>query len=86
MSLISTNAKYEMATKNHEKIYTQHNWTDKALVADGFLSYTPVKQITMVRMLRPEEAPKSMKAGGNTIIAKAGYWIAYVAGDILKAN
>lgn len=68
----------------HHKVYMQHDWTDKALVADGFLSYRPIKRITMVRMLPKEEAPKTMKAAGNTITAEAGYWIAYASGEKLK--
>ena len=67
-----------------QKVYVQHNWTDQALVADGFLSYRPVKRITMARMLPSNEAPKTMTTSGNGITAKAGYWIAYVAGIALK--
>jgi hypothetical protein len=74
---------YEMI---QQKVYIQRDWTDQELVADGFLSYRPVKHITMVRMLPPEEAPKTMKAAGNTITAEAGYWVAYVAGETLKAT
>jgi hypothetical protein len=69
-----------------QKVYIQHNWTDKALVADGFLSYRPVKRMTMARMLPLEEAPKIMIAAGNEITAEAGYWIAYAAGDVLKST
>jgi hypothetical protein len=75
---------YEMTAVAQQKVYVQRDWTDQELMADGFLSYRPVKRITMVRMLPPEEAPKTMKAAGNTITAEAGYWIAYVAGDALK--
>jgi hypothetical protein len=73
-----------MTTAAHSKVYTQCDWTDQALIADGFQSYAPVKRIVMVRMLPPEEAPKTMKASGNMITAEAGYWIAYVAGDELQ--
>ena len=66
------------------KVYVQRQWTEQDLIADAFLYYRPVKRITMVRMLPPEEAPKTMKASGNTIIAEAGYWIAYVAGEALN--
>lgn len=75
-----------MIRTNSEKIYTKRNWTDQALVADGFLSYVSVKQITMVRLLPEEEAPKIMQVAGNTITAEAGYWIAYVAGETLQAT
>jgi hypothetical protein len=76
----------EVITKTQQKVYIQHDWTDQELVADGFLSYRPVKRVTMVRLLPPEEAPKTMKASGNTITAEAGYWIAYVAGKILRES
>jgi hypothetical protein len=74
----------EMAVMAQQKVYVQRHWTDQELITAGFLSYRPVKRITMVRMLPPEEAPKTMKASGNTITAEAGYWIAYVAGEVLK--
>jgi hypothetical protein len=67
------------------KVYVQRQWTDAELITDGFLYYRPVKRVTMVRKLPPEEAPKSMKSAGNTITAEAGYWIAYAAGEVIKA-
>ena len=67
-----------------QKAYEQHDWTNKALIADGFLAYRPVKRITMARILPPEEAPKTIKTSWDTLTAKAGYWIAYVAGSIMK--
>jgi hypothetical protein len=73
-----------MTVIDQDKVYVQRQWTDQALVADGFLAYRPVKRITMARRLPPEEAPKTMTASGNTITAEAGYWIAYAAGDVLK--
>ena len=42
-----------MTTVAHPKVYIQRDWKDQALIADGFLSYCPVKRITMVRMLPP---------------------------------
>jgi hypothetical protein len=74
----------EMTVIDQDKVYVQRQWTDQALVADGFLAYRPVKRITMARRLPPEEAPKTMTASGNTITAAAGSWIAYAAGDVLK--
>jgi len=68
------------------KIYAQRHWTDQALIEDGFLSYRPVKRVTMARMLSSEEAPKTVKASGNAIIAQTGYWIAYAADEALKAT
>jgi hypothetical protein len=62
-----------MTVTMQHKVYIQRQWTDDELIADGFLYYRPLKRITMVRMLPPEEAPKSMKAAGNTITAEAGY-------------
>ena len=73
-----------MTVMSPQKVYVQRQWTDQELIADGFLYYRPVKRVTMVRMLPPEEAPKTMKAAGNTITAEAGYWIAYAAGKVLK--
>lgn len=75
-----------MATMDQQKVYIQRDWTDQELIADGFLFYQPVKRVTMVRLLPREEAPKTMKSSGNTITAEAGYWIAYAAGEALKAT
>src|SRR5579871_2020505 len=74
----------EMPVMDQQKVYVQRQWTNQELMADGFLVYRPVKRITMVRILPPEEAPKTMKASRNTITAEAGYWIAYAAGATLK--
>ena len=73
-----------MTTVAQQKVYVQGNWTEQALIADGFLSYLPVKLITMVRRLPPEKAPKTRKTTKNTISADAEHWIAYVAGDVQK--
>jgi hypothetical protein len=73
-----------MVAMNQSNVYAQRHWTNDELMADGFLHYYPVKRVTMVRMLPPEEAPQTMKASGNTITAEAGYWIAYTAGEALK--
>ena len=75
-----------MAVMAQQKVYIQRDWTDQALIADGFLYYRPVKRITMARMLPPEEAPKIIKASWATLAAPAGYWIAYVAGKTLKES
>ncbi len=73
-----------MTTVAQQKVYVQRNWTEQALIADGFLSYRPVKRITMVRRLPPEKTPKTMKTSKNTVIAAAKCWTAYVAGDVSK--
>lgn len=73
-----------MVVMTQEKVYVQREWTDQELIVRGFLTYRPVKQITMARMLPPEEAPKTMTTSGNKITAEAGYWIAYAAGTVLK--
>ena len=73
-----------MTTVAQQKVYVQRNWTEQALIADGFLSYRPVKRITMVRRLPPEKAPKTLKTSKHTVNAEAECWIAYVAGDVLK--
>ncbi len=66
------------------KIVQQHKWTDEQLIAQGFRYYKPFKRITMARMLPASEAPKIIDTGWDTIIARAGYYIAYVAGDKVK--
>jgi hypothetical protein len=55
-------------------------------MADGFLAYRPIKQVTMVRRLPPEIAPKTRNSARNTIIIEADCWIAYEADDVLKAT
>jgi hypothetical protein len=59
----------------HPSIYIQRDWTDQALLADGFLSYCPVKCITMARLPSPDETLKTIKVG---------CWIAYVMDKTLK--
>jgi hypothetical protein len=66
------------------KVYVQQTWKPEALIADGFLPYRPVKQVTMARLLPPEEAPKTVTSFGKSIIAQAGYWITYAAGDAVR--
>lgn len=68
------------------KIYRQRPWTDQELVADGFHYYRPVKRVTMARPLPASEAPKTIVTPWDTIVATAGYMIAYVAGEELKAS
>jgi hypothetical protein len=63
------------------KVYQQRKWTDEQLRAQGFHYYKPRKRISMARMLPASEAPKIIKTSWDTIIARAGYYIAYVAGD-----
>ena len=66
--------------------YQQRHWTDQQLIAQGFQYYRPVKRLTMARVLPASEAPKIIKTSWDTITAKAGYIIAYVAGDTLKKS
>ena len=73
-----------MTVMDQQKVYVQRQWTDQALMADGFLAYRPVKQVTMVRRLRPETAPKRTKTSRTKIIVAAEHWIAYVADDVLN--
>ena len=75
---------YKMTVSTPKKVYVQQHWTDDALMADSFHAYHPVKRITMVRRLPAEEAPKIIETAGETLTAGAGYWIAYVAGKVLK--
>jgi hypothetical protein len=63
------------------RVYQQRKWTDEQLRAQGFHYYKPRKRITMARMLPAAEAPKIIKTSWDTIVARAGYYIAYVAGD-----
>ncbi|MBI1277861.1 MAG: hypothetical protein GC179_07015 [Anaerolineaceae bacterium] len=65
-------------------IYQARKWTDRQLVEQGFQYYRPVKRVTMARVLPQSEAPKIIKTQWDTLVARAGYIIAYVAGDTLK--
>ncbi|MEP6987248.1 MAG: hypothetical protein ABI970_16715, partial [Chloroflexota bacterium] len=67
-------------------IYQARKWTDRQLVEQGFEYYRPVKRVTMARLLPAAEAPKIIKTAWDTIVARPGYIIAYVAGDTLKST
>ncbi|MBZ0281062.1 MAG: hypothetical protein K8L97_09990 [Anaerolineae bacterium] len=67
-------------------VYKQHKWTDAELKADGFRYFYPIKRVTMARQLPQNEAPKRIKTSWDTIIAQAGSYIAYVAGNTLKSS
>nr|MBA3874947.1 hypothetical protein [Anaerolineae bacterium] len=67
-------------------IYQARKWTDRQLVEQGFEYYRPVKRVTMARLLPAAEAPKIIKTAWDTIVARPGYIIAYVAGDTLKSS
>lgn len=77
---------YEVMVSTQKKVYVQQHWTDEALIADGFKAYPAIKRLTMVRQLPVDEAPKIIENAGETLTAEAGYWIAYVAGNVLKAT
>ena len=62
------------------KVYQQRQWTDDQLQAQGFAYYKPMKQVTLVRQLPAAEAPLTIQTPYDTIVAHAGYFIAYVAG------
>lgn len=68
------------------QIYQARKWTDRQLVEQGFQYYRPVKRVSMVRPLPDTEAPKIIKTAWDTIVARPGYIIAYVAGDTLKST
>ncbi|MEO8607532.1 MAG: hypothetical protein ABI690_06605 [Chloroflexota bacterium] len=68
------------------KIFAQRKWTTDQLVAQGFHYYKPRKRITMARVLQSFEAPKVIKTSWDTIVAKAGYYIAYAPGDVLRKD
>jgi len=68
------------------QIYQARKWTDRQLVEQGFQYYRPVKRVTMVRPLPDAEAPKVIKTAWDTVVARPGYIIAYVAGDTLKSS
>jgi hypothetical protein len=76
----------EMTAVVRDKVYVQWQWTDEALIADGFQSCQPIKRLVMARRLPADEAPKIIESDGETLTAEAGYWIAYVAGKTLKAT
>ena len=71
---------------NRPRTFVQRKWTDEQLIAQGFRYYKPRKRITMARVLPSTEAPKVIKTSWDTIVAKAGYYIAYSPGDVLKQN
>lgn len=58
-------------------VVRQRKWTKAELRDKGFRYYPSRKQVTMVRRLPPEEAPKVIKTPWDTIVAQAGYYIAY---------
>ena len=68
------------------QIYQARKWTDRQLVEQGFQYYRPVKRVSMVRPLPDTEAPKTIKTAWDTVVARPGYIIAYVAGDTLKQS
>lgn len=60
-----------------QDVIRQQTWTDEALRAAGFRYYERRKQVTMVRELPPEEAPKTIKTSWDTLVAQAGCMIVY---------
>src|SRR5689334_17483230 len=84
-----------MASKNGQKVYAKEDWTEEALVSDGFVSYRPIKAITMMRMLPQKVTPKVLKdmgapepVEGEEVVeveaeaapAQPVYWMAYHMG------
>ncbi|NWG17893.1 MAG: hypothetical protein HXY41_14790 [Chloroflexi bacterium] len=63
------------------RVVRQRKWTEKELRAQGFRYYDPHKQVTMARRLPPAEAPKTIQTPWDTIVATAGYYIAYQASE-----
>lgn len=59
------------------RVVRQRKWTERELRAEGFRYYPSRKQVTMVRRLPPDEAPKVIETPWDTIVAQAGYFIAY---------
>ncbi len=68
------------------RTFAQRKWTNEQLIAQGFHYYKPRKRITMARVLQSFEAPKVIKTSWDTIVAKAGYYIAYSPGDVLRKD
>ncbi len=67
---------------DQEKIYARQDWTDEALLNDGFVAYRPVKRVVMMRMMLTEKAPLPDEENPEEIIpAPLRYWIAYRAGN-----
>jgi hypothetical protein len=64
-------------------IYRQRPWTPVELTRKSFRYYLPLKRVSLVRRLPAEEAPLTIKTPYDTVIAEAGDYIAYVAGDVL---
>lgn len=75
---------------DQEKVYVQQDWTDEALLNDGFVSYLPVKRITMMRMMSPEKVLPDEKVLSDVeneedaaaiLPPKPRYWLAYRVGS-----
>lgn len=64
-------------------IYRQRPWTPAELTRKSFQYYLPIKRVTLVRRLPAEEAPLTIKTPYDTLVAEAGYYVAYVAGEKL---
>lgn len=69
-----------------QRVFKQRKWTDAQLTAEGFRHYQSKKRVTMARLLPKEEAPKVIRTPWDTIIAQAGYYIAYHAGSNVKQS
>jgi hypothetical protein len=67
-------------------VIRQKRWTEAELISKGFRYYASVKQVTMVRRLQAAEAPLVIQTDWDTLVAHAGYYIAYRAGDTLQAR
>lgn len=70
-----------------DDIIRQRNYTRDELIALGYEYFERIKEVTMVRQLSPEEAPKSMKTEwGEMLTAQAGYYICYQPGSTVHST
>jgi hypothetical protein len=69
---------------DQQNVYVQQDWTEEALITDGFVSCRPIKRITMMRMLSPEKTLPDVVEDEEVIITpKTVYWMAYSVGSAL---
>lgn len=67
-------------------VIRQKQWSETELIAQGFRYYPSRRQVSLVRRLPAEEAPMFIQTDWDTLVAEAGYYIAYRAGDDLRAR
>lgn len=67
-------------------VIRQKRWADSELIAQGFRYYPSRKIVTLARVLPAAEAPLVIQTDWDTLVAQAGYYIAYRAGDTIHSR